>query len=102
MVPVLISPLLQPFAFVHVKNRSILTWDSPFDPRGAIVRPHLSLVGDRLPTPYSLTSPSPFPPPNGPLQFTLHVFKDDITNQLHSLIQYYLQLCVMELSGNTV
>ncbi len=50
MGPVLISPFLQPLAFVHVMNHSLLTWDSPFDARGANVRPHLSLVGEVSPT----------------------------------------------------
>jgi hypothetical protein len=88
MVPVLISPFLQPFAFFPT-NESLLP---------ILGIPHLMLVVrmfvrtcpwlmiDAHPLP--LTSPSPFPPPNGLLQFTLHVFKDDISNQVHSLKQY--------------
>jgi hypothetical protein len=38
-------------------------------------------------TPPTPNFPLPFPSPNGPLQFTLHVFEDGITNQVHSLIQ---------------
>ncbi len=50
-----------------------------FGDRGANVHPHLSLVGDRLPTPFSLTSPFP---PQGLPQFMLHVSKDDITKSV--------------------
>jgi hypothetical protein len=62
-------------------------WTTPFylpgDPlfgdRGANVHPHSSLVGDRLPTPCSLTLPLPskqYP------QFMLHVYRDDITTSV--------------------
>jgi hypothetical protein len=79
-------PFRAPFAYLSAYNHPYLTWDSPFEARGANARPHLSLIGARLPTPeFSL----PFPTPIGPLQFTTHASKDDITNQVHSLIQVH-------------
>jgi hypothetical protein len=75
----LIPPFLPyiPLPFGHVVNHPLLTWKSLFDARGVNVRPHSSLVGDKLSTPSS-NSP-PLSPLNGPLQFTFHVLKDDIT-----------------------
>ncbi len=62
-------------------------WTTPFyllgDPlfgnRGANVHPHSSLVGDRLPTPCSLTLPLPF---QQYPQFMLHVYRDNITTSI--------------------
>jgi hypothetical protein len=70
-------PSLNPLPLCpHSEPPSLLTWKSPFDACGANLCPHSSLVDDKLPTPYPYFSP---PSLKGPLQFKLHVFKDDIT-----------------------
>jgi hypothetical protein len=54
-----------------------------FGDRGANVHPHSSPVGDRLPTPCSLPSPSP---PNGPHSSCYMFSKMTSHHQLHRLI----------------
>ncbi len=74
-------PFASPFTrFPCAINYPLYLLGNPFfDDRGAKVHPHSSLVGDSLPTPYFLSSPSP---PNGPHSSCYMFFKDDITTSV--------------------
>ncbi len=81
-------PLASPFTrFPCIINYPLYLLGNPlFDDRGAKVYPHLSLVGDWLPT------PTPYPPPPLPTAPTVHVTcfsKTTSQYQLHCLIQIH-------------
>ncbi len=76
---------MHPLFFIRIYPLNLLG-NPPFEARGVNALPHLSLVGAILliPTP---KYPLPFLTPQRSLTVTLQTFKDDITNQVNSLIQ---------------
>ncbi len=83
--PSILLPFFAHFPFPSVTNHLFYLLGNPlFDDRGANVHPHSSLVGDRLPTPCSLPSPSP---PDGS-HSSCYMFSETTSqHQLHCLIQ---------------